>query len=126
MKKSLFVRPLFQALPIVALLGLSTPALSAEFIYTDLLGNSLPSQKCSAEDQAKSRANSEYELARYSKAFCQTQGYGWYFEERKNDGKLVCNECSEKPGQYQCHLEDIHVTCKRLKPGSTGLFPGRG
>lgn len=105
---------------------LSSQAHSAEFIFLDLLGNTLPSAKCQSEEQARSRATSDYELARYAKVFCETQGYGWYVDHRKNDGKAVCLECKDSPGNQQCHVEDIHVTCKRLKPGSAGLFPGKG
>lgn len=104
----------------------SFDAYSAEFIFVDLLGNTLPSAKCQAAGVAASNATSEYELARYARVFCETQGYGWYVEQRKTDGNLVCEECKDSPGSQQCHVEDIQVTCKRLKPGSAGLIPGRG
>lgn len=104
----------------------SSQSSSAEFIFLELMGNTIPSAKCQSPEVAISRASSEYELARYAKVFCETQGYGWYVGQRKDNGKTVCEECKESPGKQQCHVEDIHVTCKRLKPGSAGLFPGRG
>ena len=57
-----------------------------------------------------------------------TQGYGWNLAEEKNTGKLVCEECGGEStkGKFQCHLEDIVVACKRIRPGSVGLIPGKG
>ncbi len=111
---------------IMSCLSWTPVTFSAEFIFLDLLGNTLPSAKCQTEESARTRASSEYELSRYAKVFCETQGYGWYVEQRKSDGKTACEECKTAPGKHQCHVEDIHVTCKRLKPGSAGLFPGEG
>lgn len=102
------------------------PTLAAEYIFRELIGNTLPPLKCQHEEMARERASSDYELNRYAKVFCETQGYGWYLETRKNGGKLVCKPCAEAKNQQQCHVEDIEVTCKRLKPGSAGLIPGRG
>jgi hypothetical protein len=55
------------------------------------------------------------------------QGYGWHVSDQKSSGKLVCEECSgeNNAGKQQCHLEDVVVTCKRIKPGSVGLIPGQ-
>lgn len=111
---------------LLIVLGAGTNGFAAEFIYRDLLGNTVPSEKCLPKDQAIQRATSEFELKRFSKTFCETQGYGWHTEQRKNEGTLVCHECGTEPGKHQCHVEDIQVTCKRLKPGSAGLIPGKG
>jgi hypothetical protein len=106
----------------------SGTAVSAEYIYRDLMGNTLPSQKCSAKPEAEHKATDPYNISKYTKVFCETQGYGWYVAEEKNPGKLVCDECSGDagPGKFKCHMEDVVVSCKRLKPGSVGLFPGEG
>jgi hypothetical protein len=103
-------------------------AFSADYIYRDLMGNTLPPQKCSAKEDASAKATEPYNISKHTKMFCETQGYGWYVSEEKNQGKLVCEECSEGSGagKYRCHVEDVVVTCKRLKPGSVGLFPGEG
>lgn len=99
---------------------------AAEYMFRDLLGNTLAPQKCAAESDAKTKATDSYNVDKYVKVFCETQGYGWHVSEVKDNGKLVCNECDGKSGKYQCHLEDVRVTCKRLKPGSVGMFPGEG
>ncbi len=114
------------ALPLV--LFLTTPAHAAEYIFRDLMGNTLSAGKCLAKDEAVAKATDTYTVDKFSKRFCEVQGYGWNLEEKKGEGKLVCNECSGNAdqGKYQCHMEDIVVTCKRLKPGSVGLFPGKG
>jgi hypothetical protein len=104
----------------------SSQALSAEFIFLNLMGNTLPPAKCQSAEVAASHASSEYELARYAKVFCETQGYGWHVDQRKSNGTTVCVDCKDSPDKQQCHVEDIQVTCKRLKPGSAGLIPGRG
>lgn len=111
---------------ILCLGGWLSTAYPAEFIYLDLMGNTIPSSKCHLEDVARSRASSTLEIDRYAKVFCETQGYGWHVDQRKNDGITVCEECKDSPGKQQCHVEDIQVTCKRLKPGSAGLIPGKG
>jgi hypothetical protein len=42
------------------------------------------------------------------------------------NGKAICNECSyPNSGLKKCHLEDVVVTCKRIKPGSVGMLPGK-
>ena len=50
------------------------------------------------------------------------------FSGGKNTGKLVCEECGGEStkGKFQCHLEDIVVACKRIRPGSVWLIPGKG
>ena len=71
-------------------------------------------------------ASKPYNIKNYSKKFCQTQGYGWHVEAVKDNGKAVCNDCSgTNSGKKQCHLEDVVVTCKRIKPGSVGMLPGK-
>lgn len=103
-------------------------ASAVDYIYRDLMGNTLPPQKCSLQQDAEAKATDQYNVDKYAKVFCETQGYGWYVSEKKSTGKLVCDECgnSGNAGKYQCHLEDVVVTCKRIKPGSVGLFPGKG
>ncbi len=103
-------------------------ASSEEYIYRDLMGNTLPSQRCQEKTEATTRAQDAYLLKKKEKVFCETQGYGWNLVDEKSTGKLVCDECggASDKGKFQCHLEDIVVACKRLKPGSVGLFPGKG
>jgi len=107
---------------------LSGPTVAAEYIFRDLMANTLPSSKCSVKDEAVAKATDDYTIEKFKKRFCEVQGYGWNLVEQKSDGKLVCDECSgdASDGKYQCHMEDIVVTCKRLKPGSVGMFPGKG
>ena len=126
------MNPRVSALPLKAagfalfcLIG-GQPLEAAEFIFRELMGNTLPPLKCQPEAAARERASSSYELNRYAKVFCETQGYGWYLETRKTSGRLVCTPCEDAKGKQQCHVEDIEVTCKRLKPGSAGLIPGQG
>ena len=116
---------------LICLLGvfmlLSGTAFGAEFIYRDLMANTLPAPRCEAKAQAIASASQSYNLDRYARRFCETQGYGWAPEQVKDNGKSVCEECSTSDaGKFQCHLEDVVVTCKRLKPGSVGLVPGKG
>lgn len=104
-------------------------AFAAEYIERKLMGNTIPPQKCAAKEDASQRASDPYTIDKFTKRFCETQGYGWYVSEANDQGKLVCEECSgdaSGAGKYKCHVEDIVVTCKRLKPGSVGLFPGEG
>lgn len=113
---------------LTALALFSGAASAVDYIYRDLMGNTLPSQKCSARPEAETKATDQYNVDKYAKVFCETQGYGWYVADKKDTGKLVCDECASGSGagKYQCHLEDVVVTCKRIKPGSVGLFPGEG
>jgi len=104
----------------------SNTAFSTEYIYRDLMANTLPSIKCETSDKAKVSATKPYRLKRYVKKFCQTQGYGWGVEEVKNEGKVVCNECSDDNSLQQCFVEDMVVTCRLIRPGSVGMLPGKG
>ncbi len=104
----------------------STPGIATEYIYRDLMANTLPSAKCEAPEKAKTSAAKPYNIKRFSKKFCQTQGYGWHVEEVKSNGEVACNECSEEQGLQRCHLEDVVVSCKRIKPGTVGMLPGKG
>lgn len=108
--------------------ALSGNAFAAEYVYRDVMGNTLPSQKCTDKAKASAGASEPYTLRKFTKTFCEVQGYGWHVAEEKNAGKLVCEECTgaNDGGKYQCHLEDVLVACKRLKPGTVGLIPGQG
>ena len=106
-----------------ALAIFSSTALATEYIYRDLMANTLPSPGCGVESEAIASASKPYIIKNYSKKFCQTQGYGWHVEAVKDNGKAVCTECSSASGKKQCHLEDVVVTCKRIKPGSVGMLP---
>ena len=77
------------------------------------MANTLPSAKCESLDKAKKTAEKPYKLKRYSKKFCQTQGYGWHVAEIKNNGKVACNACTETDLQ-KCFVQDVIVTCKRI------------
>ena len=102
------------------------PAKAADYIYRDLMGNSLASQRCDAEAAATQAAAKPYNIDRFAKRFCQSQGYGWHVEEIKNPGKTICISCDGATNLKTCHQEDIEVSCKRIKPGSVGMLPGRG
>ncbi|MFZ2726366.1 MAG: hypothetical protein WAX77_08960 [Methylococcaceae bacterium] len=119
--------PLF-ALTLLALC--STNVLATEYIYRDLMANTLPSPACTTQQEASEIATKSYNLDKYSKRFCQSQGYGWHVEAVKDTGKVVCGECTGKSSansnKKQCHVEDMVVTCKRIKPGSVGMLPGKG
>jgi hypothetical protein len=113
---------------IIIVLGLfSASTFATEYIYRDLMANTLPLQSCNSKDKAQNDAEKPYKLTMYSKKFCQTQGYGWHVEKVKDNGKVVCNECTtaDNKGKYQCYMEDVVVECKRIKPGSVGLLPGK-
>lgn len=102
-------------------------SMAAEYIYRDLMANTLASPGCATEADASASAKKPYNLNKYSKKFCQSQGYGWHVETIKDTGKVVCKSCDAKNSdQKQCHLEDVVVTCKRIKPGSVGMLPGKG
>lgn len=118
----------FKLSGLAIVLGLfSVSSFATEYIYRDLMANTLPLQNCQNKDKASTDAEKPYKLTMYSKKFCQTQGYGWHVEKVKNNGKLVCNECTtaDNKNQYQCHMEDVVVECKRIKPGTVGLLPGK-
>ena len=115
--------------PIVLMAGVfyTNTTSATEYIYRDLMANTLPSV-CAKEEDAMANAAKSYNLNKYSKKFCQSQGYGWHVEAIKDNGKTVCRECSTSSasaGKKQCHLEDVVVSCKRIKPGSVGLLPGQ-
>ena len=109
----------------LVLFFISQTVLASEFIYRDLMANTLPSAGCVAKDAAIATASKPYNMSRYTKLFCQSQGYGWHVEQVKDIGKSVCTPCGADQGKSQCHLEDIVVTCKRIKPGSVGMLPGK-
>ncbi len=106
----------------------SANSFATEYIYRELMANTLPLRHCDSKEKASAEAEKSYKLTIYAKKFCQTQGYGWHVEQIKDNGKLVCNECSsvENKGKFQCHIEDVVVECKRIKPGTVGMLPGKG
>jgi len=111
---------------IFALLLTSNAVLATEYIYRDLMANTLSATSCATETDAKTNAEKPYTVDRFSKRFCQTQGYGWHVDAIKDNGKLVCTDCNTGASdKKQCHLEDVIVTCKRIKPGSVGMLPGK-
>jgi len=110
----------------LALAFLSNVSFATEYIYRDLMANTLPSIKCQSTAKAKLTAEKPYKLKRYAKKFCQTQGYGWGLEEIKNNGKATCNECADDKTLQVCYMQDVVVSCKRIKPGSVGMLPGKG
>ncbi len=103
----------------------SGSTIASEYIYRDLMANTLPTSRCETKPEAVSSASKPIHFDRYSRKFCQTQGYGWRLTEVKKPGITVCNECSDNKGKYRCHFEDVVVQCKRLKPGTAGLIPGK-
>lgn len=115
-----------QHIGLMFLLFSSSATMATEYIYRDLMANTLPPANCSVEAEAKVNAEKPYTIDKYSKRFCQMQGYGWHVEAVKDNGKLVCSDCKTGASdKKQCHLEDMVVTCKRIKPGSVGMLPGK-
>jgi hypothetical protein len=112
----------------VILVAFSANTFATEYIYRDLKANTLPLQHCDTKEKASADAEKPYKITMYARKFCQTQGYGWHVEKVKESGKLVCNECStgDDKGKFQCHIEDVVVECKRIKPGTVGMLPGKG
>jgi hypothetical protein len=111
---------------LAALSFFSTASFATEYIYRDLMANTLASPVCATDTQAIAEASKPFNLSKYSKRFCQSQGYGWHVEAVKDHGKPICTDCSGvNSGKKQCHLEDVVVTCKRIKPGSVGMLPGK-
>lgn len=102
----------------------SGSAWSEVYIHRDLMANTLPAQKCLEKSEAANHAQDAYLLRKKENVFCETQGYGWHLAAEKSSGKLVCAECGGDGNKYQCHLEDVVVACKRIKPFSSGLIPG--
>lgn len=110
----------------MALLFASNATMATEYIYRDVMANTLPSANCVAEIEAKVSAEKPYTVDRFSKRFCQTQGYGWHVDAVNDNGTLVCTDCKNgESDKKQCHLENVVVTCKRIKPGSVGMLPGQ-
>ncbi|MGR8929180.1 MAG: hypothetical protein ACU836_00980 [Gammaproteobacteria bacterium] len=109
------------------ILGLATiTSVSAtEYIYRDLMANTLPAH-CDVESKSVEMATKSYKIKNYSKRFCQMQGYGWHLDEIKSAGNTVCTPCGDKGSLQQCHQEDVVVACKRIKPGTVGMLPGQG
>jgi len=105
---------------------LSGHANATEYIHRDLMANTLPSVKCETENIARTAAQKPYRVKRYAKKFCQTQGYGWHLESMKEPGKVVCSECTSEADKQRCSLQDVVVTCRRIKLGSVGMLPGKG
>lgn len=105
-------------------LFLSGSAGATEYIYRDVMANTLPAH-CDIESKAKQAASKPYTVDRFSKRFCQTQGYGWHLEDIKTAGNTVCSPCGDN-AQQKCYQEDVVVTCKRIKPGTVGMLPGKG
>ncbi len=105
----------------------SVNTFATEYIYRQLKANTLPMQHCASKEKASAEAEKPFKLNIYTKKFCQTQGYGWHVEKIKDNGKLVCNECSstDDKGKFQCYIEDVVVECKRIKPGTVGMLPGK-
>lgn len=106
-------------------LFLSAGAVSAtEYIYRDLMANTVPSPDCEAESIAMQKVIKPHNIINYSKKFCQAQGHGWHVSKIKDTGKAVCRSCpGADNGMKTCHVEDIVVSCKRIKPGSVSLLP---
>lgn len=111
---------------IIALSFFSSPSFSTEYIYRDLMANTVPSAKCESPADAEKSANRPYKIKKSTKKFCRTQGYGWGLEKITSNGEVACNECSDTNGLQKCYLKDVTVTCKRIKPGTVGMLPGKG
>ncbi|MDT8406202.1 MAG: hypothetical protein RQ715_03020 [Methylococcales bacterium] len=122
------IKKITLSLGFTILVSVSMNALATEYIYRSLMANTLPSPKCEAKADAEKSASKDYTMRRYSKKFCQTQGYGWHLEAIKDTGQVSCDSCTQESGEagYQCHVEDVVVECKRIKPGSVGMLPGKG
>jgi len=106
--------------------AMSPAANATEYIYRDLMANTLPTAQCNIESVAKDVASKDSTLHRYAKRFCQTQGYGWHLDSVKESGNTVCSVCPENNDKQKCYQEDVVVACKRIKPGTVGMLPGKG
>jgi len=111
---------------ILALSFFSSPSFSTEYIYRDLMAHTVPSPKCESQADAEKSASRPYKIKKLTKKFCQTQGYGWGLEEITGNGTVTCNECADTNGLQKCYLKDVTVQCKRIKPGTVGMLPGKG
>lgn len=105
---------------------ISIPVNATEYIYRELMANTLPSAQCETESKAVENSKKSYTMDRHSRKFCQTQGYGWHVHELKDAGKTVCTKCGDKGDLLKCHQEDVIVSCQRIKPGTVGMLPGKG
>ena len=119
------MKPQFM-IALIASLAITSPVNATDYIHRDIMANTLPGAKCEAGDQAEAAATKPYTMDRFSKKFCQSQGYGWHLEKIVDKGKTLCNNCGDSKGLQKCHQEDVTVTCKRIKPGSVGMLPGQG
>ena len=99
---------------------------ATEYIYRDIMANTLPTAQCNVESVAKEIASKDSTLHRYGKRFCQTQGYGWHLDSVKTSGNTVCSVCPGDNAKQKCNQEDVVVACKRIKPGTVGMLPGKG
>jgi len=99
---------------------------ATEYIFRDVMANTLPTAQCNIENVAKEVASKDSTLHRYGKRFCQTQGYGWHLESVKASGNTICNACPDSNSKQKCYQEDVVVACKRIKPGTVGMLPGQG
>ncbi len=110
---------------VILTVALASPAGATEYIYRDLMANTLPAH-CDVGSKARNIATKDYKVKNFSKRLCQTQGYGWHLNQIKTSGNTICAPCSDNPNLQQCYQEDVVVACKRIKPGSVGMLPGQG
>lgn len=114
---------------IVTLLVFSGQGLATEYIYRNLMADTPKFKMCQAQPKATQNASKSSRFKRYTEIFCRSQGYGWHLETVKDKGQIACEACSDKgdvSAKYRCRLKDIVVTCKRIKPGTVGMLPGKG
>lgn len=104
----------------------NTAVAETEWIHRTLMGNTLPPAKCAAKAESMENATRQDNIKNYANRFCGTQGYGWALKEVKESGKLVCEPCGGNSASAKCHVEDVVAECKRIKPGSVGMLPGKG
>ena len=81
--------------------------------------------KCETKNIARTAAQKPYRVKRYAKKFFQTQGYDWHLESMKESGEVACSECTSEADKQRCSLQDVVVTCRRIKLGSVGMLPGK-
>ena len=99
---------------------------ATEYSYRTLMANTLPGAQCQTKDKAIAAATRTYTLERFSKQFCQSQGYGWHLNEIQTIGETSCTACPTNQELQKCFQKDVTVTCKRIKPGTVGMLPGKG
>lgn len=104
----------------------SSYANATEYNYRDLMANTLPGAQCQTKDKAISTAIRPYTIERFSKQFCQSQGYGWHLNQIQTIGETSCIPCPNDPQLQKCFQKDVTVNCKRIKPGTVGMLPGKG